>query len=56
MDGVVEFEFEFVRRLGVGGVVGGTDLGSGTVRHVNGSAVGVVGVFDGPALEGEASF
>jgi hypothetical protein len=55
--GGAEFEFEFVRGLGVGGVVvGGIDLGSGTVRHVNGSAVGVVGVFDNPVLEGEASF
>lgn len=55
MDGV-EFKFEFARGLGVGGVVGGIDLGSGTVLHVNGSAVGVVGVFDNPALEGEPSF
>jgi hypothetical protein len=49
-------EFEVVRGLDVGGVVGGIDLGSGTVLHVNGSAVGVVGVFDDPALEGEPSF
>ena len=53
LDGI---KFEFVRGLGVGGVLGGTTprsaaLGSGIVLHVNGNPVGV-GVFDNNLEEG----